>query len=327
MPELLFLSPLFSLLFLLPLLLFSLWKRFAVKRSTIYLGTSVEGLPRTPRQRFRFLVPLLYSLGWLSLVVALMRPVELKLNPIERDGPPLMIVLDRSSSMGIKATRYEPTRLELAKELFLEFVKQNPQSAIGFITFAKHANTISPLTFSHTTLSSFVKYITLATQKEDGTAIGDAVALASARLVEAYGEKELTEKGAGAMIVLTDGESNIGLSPLEAAKLAQKYKIRIYAISMSDRSSFESRIQTLLGNLENRVLKEITEQTQGAYFTANSFEELEEAYRSITELEIPDIEQRRKDIIRVERYHPWVILALLLFLTAWFLSVTWLRRI
>ena len=113
--------------------------------------------------------------------------------------------------------------------MLLEFVAGNqaglagrPNDLIGLITFARYADTSCPLTLAHGALASFVEPVSLVSRKqEDGTAIGDAVALAAARLQKAEetlirqtqqegSRKPSYEIKSKIIILLTDGEQTAG---------------------------------------------------------------------------------------------------------------------
>src|ERR1700734_2398013 len=108
---------------------------------------------------------------------------------------PPTVVFNRSGSMRHTDFRYghgAATRLDVVKTLSLQFIFGNrrdlpgrPSEMIGLIEFAGDPITLSPLTLSHDHLSSLMQNIQPASGDEDGTAIGDAVALAAARFKEA----------------------------------------------------------------------------------------------------------------------------------------------
>ena len=132
-------------------------------------------------------------------------------------------------------------------------------------------------------------------RSEDGTAIGDAVALAAARLKTAEQEiqqrnKKLNKAGLAstaenadfkikskAIILLTDGQNNTGqYTPMQAAEMAKKWGIKIYTIGIGSRQAFTT-VQTMMGafkvpveqDLDEPLLKAIAETTGGFYGRAD----------------------------------------------------------
>ena len=178
-------------------------------------------------------------------------------------GVAIEMVVDRSSSMSAEF-RYHGrrvSRLQVALQLFRDFVlggsgtlKGRPSDLIGLITFARYADTICPLTLSHNALVGFLPTVKIVDQRsEDGTAIGDAVALAAARLKTV--EQTLAHRGgknkgyqikSKVIILLTDGQNNAGKhSVQQAADMAAAWGIKIYAIGIGGQAN--SVIQTPFG--------------------------------------------------------------------------------
>ena len=245
-------------------------------------------------------------------------------------------------------------RLEVVKKIFREFILGNgkdlagrPNDLIGMVAFARYADTLCPLTLSHGALDRFIENMQLVTRKnEDGTAIGDALALAAARLKTAEDLLKSTlgkpstenshdqgDSGAPArqspvtgmdyqikskvIILLTDGQNNAGKrSPLEAARLAKEWGIKVYAIGIGGRESFMT-IQTPLGDykvpggpgVDEATLKAVAGETGGAFWLAESAEKLHEIYQEIDKLERTEIESVRH-IDYAERFAPFALAAL-----------------
>ena len=146
------------------------------------------------------------------------------------------------------------------------------------MTFARYADTVCPLVLSHGVLTEFLKQTQIVTlRNEDGTAIGDAIALAAARLKKA--EEEIQRRNASlgfagrrragrhrglhdqeqVMILLTDGQNNAGRhSPLEAAELAKKWGIKIYCIGIGSAQAYRT-VQTPLGTFRMPAEQELDE--------------------------------------------------------------------
>ena len=144
------------------------------------------------------------------------------------EGIAIEMVVDRSGSMGqeMQYEGKEMTRLEVVKDVFQRFVygdgkslEGRPNDLIGIISFARYAETACPLTLSQKVLKTLVDKIDLARdQSEDGTAIGEALALGIARLHTADETlaKQLKKQKTDyhikskVIILLTDGENNVG---------------------------------------------------------------------------------------------------------------------
>jgi Ca-activated chloride channel family protein len=243
-------------------------------------------------------------------------------------------------------------RLEVAKQVFLEFVQGNkgtlagrPNDLIGLITFARYADTACPLTLAHDALSTFVEPIELVNRKpEDGTAIGDAIALAAARLQKA--EETLLQQTLAAdqqessyeikskiIILLTDGEQTAGKrTPREAAELAQKWGIKIYAIGIGSKDSllkipsiFGTRFMQRSRGVDKQTLSQLAETTSGLFRMAEDGDALRAIYAEIDKLEKSEIESVRF-VDYKERFSLFALAGLIVLLLETLLRTTWLRR-
>lgn len=101
---------------------------------------------------------------------------------------------------------------------------------IGIVAFALRPETVCPLTLAHDSFAGLLSGIQAADRNgENRTAIGDAVALAAARLKNAVAGNLKSR----VVILLTDGENNAGVRNVwEAAQLASRWGIRVHAIGI-----------------------------------------------------------------------------------------------
>ena len=199
----------------------------------------------TWRQRLLFILPLCFYLALVCLIVCLARPQTESLGSREdREGIAIQLVVDVSSSMSQDMKTEggaRMTRMEVAKQVMVEFVKGDGESLpgraddmIGVISFSRYSDNICPMTLSHDAVEYLIDEISINTRpNEDGTAYGDATALAAARLKDQEdAESALKSK---VILLLTDGENNCGEQmPLYAAAMAKQWGIKIYTISIQD---------------------------------------------------------------------------------------------
>lgn len=283
------------------------------------------------------------------LIMALARPRKgTVLSEISTEGVAIETIVDHSGSMQTEMDYFgqKLNRLEVVKKVLSEFIegdkkdlKGRSSDLVGLITFARYADTKCPLVHSHNVLIEFLKKTDIVTiRSEDGTAIGDAVALAAARLRKAEeeihqrkmqlasaGEKisDANESGfkikSKVIILLTDGINNAGqYDPLEAAELAKKWGIKIYTVGIGSTQAF-TKIQTLFGpqlipsgqNLDERLLKTIAENTGGFYGRADDAEALRTIVERIDKLEKTEVKSVQYTQF-AERFGPWTLAALLI---------------
>ncbi|MDA1272502.1 MAG: VWA domain-containing protein [Verrucomicrobia bacterium] len=347
-----------ALLILLALPVILLWRARRISRAASIRFSSTSNAAKagmSVRQRLGA-VPLGIRLLTLTLLaVAIARPQKglQQVHDLNK-GIAIEMVVDRSGSMAAEM-KYEGdtlNRLEVVKRAFSQFVlgngktlKGRPNDLIGMITFARYPDTVAPLTLAHGALPRFLETVRLVQQderSEDGTAIGDAIALAAARLKTAEevlasqlgGENDDYEIKSKVMIVLTDGANNGGKrAPLEAAKLASEWGIKIYTIGVGGDEAITSQggvfgtFKFGMGNsVDEATLKAVAQATGGLYRLATDAESLEAIYREIDELERSEIESVRY-MDYEERFFILAAVALLLIGLETLLGSTFFRKI
>jgi Ca-activated chloride channel family protein len=292
------------------------------------------------RGRWLWLIPALQALGVTMLLLALARPQLTSSESVQtHEGIAIELVVDVSSSMDMKMdvdTR-RLTRMALAKEMLGKFIlgdggelKGRGHDMIGLITFARYADTRSPLTSGHAALAQIVHGLTVQNRpNEDGTAYGDALALAAARLhhlteVEPSLRNSTSDGIASKVVILlTDGENNSGSHlPEEAGGMARAWGVKVYAISLSDTPVIPGSAQEL--SPADGLLNRIARETGGLFRQAYDFKSLQAVYQEIDQLERTKIIQRNVDQVREVFVWP-LMLALLAWVTAFMLEATWLR--
>ncbi|HUW18198.1 MAG TPA: VWA domain-containing protein [Sedimentisphaerales bacterium] len=359
-------SPWALLLFLsLPLLWFltaSRKRTAAVKFSSL---RDIKACPVSWRLRSRPLLTAarLVCLG--LLIVALARPRKgTVLSEIATEGVAIEALVDHSGSMGTEMDYYgeKLNRLEVVKRVFADFISGDEKGLggrsgdlIGLVTFARYADTTCPLVLGHNVLLEFLKQTEIVRlRSEDGTAIGDALALAAARLKKAeeeieqrrvqlgmtLGESSEAKEESGfkikskAIILLTDGRNNTGqYDPLEAAELAKKWGIKIYTIGIGSAEAYTT-IQTMMGSfkipsqqdLDEGLLKMIAEKTGGFYGRAGDAKALREIVERIDSLEKSKVKSIQYTQF-AERFGPWTAGALLVLALEMLAGCTVFRKV
>jgi Ca-activated chloride channel family protein len=275
------------------------------------------------RLRLRPLLKAARLMCLVLLILALARPRKgTVISEISTEGVAIEAVVDRSGSMQAEMDFGEKlNRLEVVKKVLADFIQGGEKGLtgrssdlVGLITFARYADTVCPLVLSHNVLLEFLKKTEIVKlQSEDGTAIGDAIALAAARLKKAEEEVERrnaqlrysqleqsdNEEQAGfkikskAIVLLTDGRNNVGeYNPLAAAELAKEWGIKIYTIGIGSAQAFTTI--DMLGrtykmparqDLDEGLLKAIAEETGGFYSRADDVEALRNIVKKIDQLE------------------------------------------
>ncbi len=335
-----FSDPLFLLAGLLaPLVFIQVNRRSAsVAFSSLLL---VAGGRRSLRERLVWLPAALLAVATLALAVALAGPrTGNAVSQVEREGIAIAVVVDRSGSMEARDFVRGDTstsRLDVVKRIFRDFVKGGgnfgdgrPDDLIGIVAFARYADGLSPLTLDHGSAVAILDDIkTPEDPSEDGTAVGDGLALA----VERLRRQETASKVA---ILLTDGVNNAGdIEPREAAELAARFGIRVYTIGAGyngfapfpvRRADGRVSLQRVPVEIDEATLRQIAEKTGGRYFHATDEAGLREVVAEIGQLERSKVAELRY-LEYEHHYRSFVAAALAATALSWLLASSWLRRL
>jgi Ca-activated chloride channel family protein len=342
------------LLTLIPAVLFYMSRKGSAGSIRFSSLANARRAGKSLRHRLALLPLVIRTIVMVLLVLALARPQlgREKVKDVTK-GIAIEMVIDRSGSMGAemdyKGERLN--RLEVVKRVFEEFLIGNhktlegrPNDLVGMVAFARYADTMAPLTLGHGALMRFLDSVQIVKRRsEDGTAIGDAVALAAARLKTAEedlakfasdnGSKDYDIKSK-IIILLTDGQNNAGRrTPEEAAKLAAKWGIKIYTIGVGSEEGV-STVRTLLGNfkipntnrVDTRPLQDMASITGGIFRLAEDEQSLRKIYEEIDKMEKSDIESV-KYVDYKELFVPFALAALCLLALEVALSNLVFRRI
>lgn len=217
----------------------------------------------------------------------------------EERGIDIVLVLDLSLSMralmdapndpvpqaipGGKVRRL--TRLATAKEVILDFVSRRKTDRIGVVVFGKSAYILSPPTLDKTLLATLVEKMELDVIDGHGTAIGDALGTAVARLRRSNARSK-------AIILLTDGDNNAGeVAPEYATHLAQTQGVRVYTVQIGNGDEVDVQDGTdIFGQprfvrtrypVNPALLQSIAKDTGGEAFIATDKRGLEQSMHSI----------------------------------------------
>ena len=255
------------------------------------------------RQFFYFIPDILKIFGIILLVIALLRPQLVKKETQEKiRGIDIILALDVSGSM--QAEDLAPNRLEAAKRVCREFVSGLANDRAGLVVFAGKAFTQCPLTVDYEIMKSFIDQVDLQTVRVDGTAVGEGL-LAAVNRLESSGSSKV-------IILATDGASNRGMSPVDAAKIAAFKRIKIYTIGIGKKGG-SPMLQMYSDGIKRQVidrytgqplkweepdentLKQVAQIGGGRYFRATDERSLKEIYEIIGKLEKQDIEVKKYD--------------------------------
>jgi Ca-activated chloride channel family protein len=291
-------------------------------------GEKTLSAPPSRRARLARAVPALLPAAALTLAaVALSRPQSVRALAGD-DGRGVDIVLAIDSSLSMSAEDLSPTRMEAAKALAAAFVTGRVSDRIGLVTFGGAPLLACPPTTDYDALRERLSDLSPGMTKSDGTALGDGLISAAARLKDAAAKSKV-------IVLLTDGRSNTGaVDPNTAAKAVASYGIKVYAIGTAGRGPAtmtvddprQGRVRVQIGDdLDEELLAQIAQMTGGKSYRAQTRGQLAKVFAEIDSLEKSEV--KRPPVVAVADHHsaPLAAAALLL-LAESALSATLLLR-
>ncbi len=288
-------------------------------------------LPKSLRQRLMWLPNVLRVALISLLIIILARPqTSSSWGTRTTEGIDIMLAMDVSTSMML--TDMSPSRIAAAKDVAAEFINNRPDDNIGLTVFAAEAFTQCPMTTDHATLLNLLRSVGTEMAEagviEDGTAIGMGLANALSRLKDSKAKSKV-------VILLTDGSNNCGeISPLQAAKIAKTYGIRVYTIAAYSGKLLTVPVQVggtiqyvhTKDQVDEKSLAQIAQMTDAKYYRASNSSQLYSIYNEIDALEKSKIDIK-KFLRKNEAYQILALITVLLLIAEVILRQTWLRRL
>jgi len=289
---------LFSLL-LLPLLV-GLYLRQQQRRQRLTASFGALGrvdAAAPPTLHWRHHLPAsLFLLGLMLLLLALARPQAVVSLP--RIAGTVILAFDVSGSMA--AEDLEPTRMEAAKAAARIFVAQQPPGIlIGIVAFSDSGFTVQAPTDDREAILTTIDRLT----PERGTALGSGI-LASLNALTADEDaaassflySDLTPVptptptpmpdgtyASAVIVLLTDGENNEMPDPVAAAQEAANRGVRIHTVGLGSATGTTLEVEgfQVHTQLNEAMLQQIAQITDGAYYNATNEEDLQAIYANL----------------------------------------------
>lgn len=260
-----------------PALVVALYLVLLARRRAIGASSLLASvLPRDTRLK-RHLSVGASVLSLAMLVVAYAQPQAMVRVP--RDRATVVVVIDVSRSM--MATDVTPTRLDAAKEGAKEFVGSLPESFnVALVSFAATADIKMPPTTDRSALENAIDALDLA----PSTAIGEGVYTALDALKLAPQDPDHPDETApGAIVLLSDGATNMGRDSADAATESKKEGVPIYTIAYGTSSGYvyeNGQRQSVA--VDHAELSEVARDSGGKKYSADSLSSLEAVYETIS---------------------------------------------
>jgi Ca-activated chloride channel homolog len=311
-----FLSPQYLwLLLLVPLAVLAYWLLLRRRRKVALrygnFGMLRQAMGGASRWR-RHLPPALFLLALTLMLIGVSRPAAVM--SVASHKSTVILAMDVSGSM--EATDVKPSRIQAMQAAAKQFIGQQPRGVIiGVVAFAGSAFLVQPPTTDRTSLDAAIDRFEL----QPRTAVGAGILTSMSALFPdedfginpfsngdsfdpfgnfARGGRPLGSKPphkkpvpvapgsdkSAVIILLTDGATNAGPDPIEAARIAANHGVRVYTVGFGTShgeivgfGGWHMRAQ-----LDEGALKRIAEITRAQYFRAGSAEDLRAVYRLLS---------------------------------------------
>ncbi|MFY7729539.1 MAG: vWA domain-containing protein [Flavobacterium sp.] len=331
-PKYLYLLAVIPLLVL--LFLFNLWWKRRKQREfgnlQLVKKLSAESSVFKPALKLAFV-----ALAIAGIVLALVNPkIGTRTEKVKREGVDIVFAIDVSKSM--LAEDVAPSRLEKSKQIVSQIINSLGTDRIGIIGYAGSAYPVLPITTDYSVAKMFLQSMNTDMVSSQGTAIADAIHLAST-----YYDDPQTSK---LLILVSDGEDH-GEDSEAAAEEAEKKGIKILTVGVGTEKGGpiplknNGRIEgykkdnageTVITKLYPDALKTIAERTKGGYVYGGTTREVTDYVKKALE-NIEKKEFESKEVALYESQFQWFLgsALLLLFLDIFLLDrkTSWITKL
>lgn len=295
----------------------------------------------------RHIPPTLFLIALTVMILSMSRPAAVITLPSQHKT--VVLVMDVSGSM--RATDVDPSRITASQAAAKAFVTDQPRDTrIGIVAFSATAMMVQVPTQNHEDILSAIDRF----QLQRGTAVGSGILVGLQTIFpdeefdlrQPGGRREPTQRRGQALgqapsqekpphqavppgshpnaviIVLTDGQTNTGADPIEAARTAADYGVRVFTVGFGSPAGailgFEGRSMRV--QLDEESLKTIADLTRGAYFRAGTEADLQQVYENLSAKFT--LETKETEITAI-----FSAVAVVLALLSAMLSLMWYHRI
>ena len=281
----------------------------------------------------RHIPALFFLIGVIILIAVLARPqMTISLPRIEET---VILAFDVSGSMA--AEDVKPTRMEAAKTVAKDFVARQPiMVQVGVVAFSDSGISVQPPTNDQQAIIASINRI----EPQRGTSLASGILVSLDTILKQTGQIPLESsdfapellptptplpKGtysSAVIVLLTDGENNMNPDPLAAAQKAADRGVRIHTIGLGSLGGTVLKVNgfSVHTQLDEALLKQISQITDGVYYFAQNEEDLRTIYANIN----PQL------VVKSEKMEVTSIFAgvsLLFLLVGGALSLLWFNRV
>ncbi len=276
------------------------------------------------------------SLALLAIIIALVNPkIGTKMETVKRQGIDIVFAVDVSKSM--LAEDVVPSRLEKAKQLVSQIINNLGNDRIGIVGYAGSAYPVLPITTDYSMAKMYLQNMNTDMVSSQGTALNDAIRLASQSFDEAETNKLI--------ILISDGEDH-GEGAEDSSRIAEELGIKIVTIGVGTQNGSTIPIrgnngvvienkkdkdgETVITKLNKETLENIAENANGGYIDGNTTKEVVEKVKNALD-NIEKTEFETQQVAEYQTQYQWFlgIAFALLLLDIFFLErkTAWLKKL
>ncbi len=254
-----------------------------------YAGLRIVREAMRPSSAQRHGPPLLLLAAVIVMLAAAARPAAVVRLPSHHET--VILAMDVSGSM--KATDVAPDRMTAARNAAKAFVAEQPGGTrIGLVAFSGDASLVQAPTVDRDEIGAALDRLRpqLATAVGSGLLVSLQTLLPGVQIDLAGGTPHVPARAAtpgsyeaGAIILLSDGETNAGPDPVQVAELAALYGVRVFTVGFGTARGemIQGEGWSLHVKLDEQALQHVAEITRGEYFHASTAGGLKKVYETL----------------------------------------------
>ena len=194
-----------------------------------------------------------------------------------------VIAIDSSSSMF--TTDIEPTRFEAAKQISQGLIDEmTNETRVGLVSYSGSVDIVSEVSSDLEGIDLSIKNMSIG--EEAGTGIGDAVVSSSTLIQNSSAPRKV--------VLITDGENNVGSSVNESIRFANTHNVSVYTIGLgTDQTGDQYGViegnnatRADFANLNEGELQRLSNSTGGESIFVTNNTEVEPGFVGIFEKEV-----------------------------------------
>ncbi|MEJ1354265.1 MAG: VWA domain-containing protein [Candidatus Sedimenticola sp. (ex Thyasira tokunagai)] len=257
---------------------------------------------------------LLLAIGWLLAVTALSGPVwERQPQPLFQMALSRVVLLDLSPSMN--AQDLKPSRLERARFKLQDILEKSREGRAALVVFAGEPHLVTPLTDDTETIAAMVPVLSVDIVPAEGDSLLPALTLAEELLARGG--------GGGEILLISDGVSDLaGSLPLAAQMRDRGVRLSVLGVGTAEGAPVPgsySDDRPEIARLDRSGLNGLAGAGGGVFtpITADG-RDLELLLATDANRSVDEAERQQSGIERWLEQGPWLLLPLLLLVSAGF---------